>query len=124
MRVTETPNHLLIANNLYTNTAMFKGVCINKEFETPTIGYLVVVKAGLLFKNISAVNTHLISEWIKETILYKDQYFIGGVDERTGQVYFAIAQRTLDYLIAEEQLKPAIKTIIWDLSNHKNFNLR
>ena len=101
MRSFNISEHLSLANSLYTQTALNGGCSINVDYQSPKSGYLVSIKDGLVYDNISSVNVHELSAWIKENLTNKDNVYFGGwIDTETKKVYFDLSQNIQDRLKA------------------------
>jgi len=125
MRANEINLHLAIANNLFSNTAHFGGCSINKDFIAPKSGYLVSVYKGLVFDNISLVNEHELSSFIKDKLSWIDgnYYFGGWIDQQTRKVYFDISRNTDDFDYAMKIAKEDNEIAIWDLNENKEIRV-
>lgn len=117
--------HLAIANSLYTQTALNGGFSINKQFEQPTKGYLVSVLDGLVFDNISEVNVHELSAFIKDNIekCSLNAFFGGWKDQTTGKVYFDLSKNIQNLDEALQIAKDKNQLAIWDLNENKEIRV-
>lgn len=125
MRAFNIPLHLSIANSLYTQTALNGGVSINSNFEEPQTGYLVSIKDGLVFDNVSAVNVHELSAWIKDNLNEtKDTYFGGWKDSESGKVYFDLSVNVFDQKKAIDLGNAKDQIAIWDVANQTEIRIK
>lgn len=117
--------HLALANSLYTNTALNGGYSINKQFEQPKTGYLVSVLDGLVYENISSVNVHELSGFIKDNLnkCSLNAFFGGWKDQTTNKVYFDLSKNVSDLNEALQIAKEKNQLAIWDLNENKEIRV-
>jgi len=123
MRANEINLHLAIANNLFSNTAHFGGCSINRDFEAPKTGYLVSVKDGLVFDNVSTINEHELSIFVKDNLSADNCYFGGWIDQQTRKVYFDLSANFKSMDKAIELAKQKNQIAIWDLNENKEIRV-
>lgn len=123
MRANEINLHLAIANILFSNTAHFGGCSINKDFIAPKSGYLVSIKDGLVFDNISAINEHELSIFVKENLSADNCFFGGWIDQQTRKIYFDLSANFQSIEKAIDLAKQKNQIAIWDLNENKEIRV-
>lgn len=123
MRANEINLHLAIANNLFSNTAHFGGCSINRDFIAPSSGYLVSIKDGLCFENISAINEHELSIFVKDNLSADNCFFGGWIDQQTRKVYFDLSANFQSMDKAIDLAKAKNQIAIWDLNENKEIRV-
>ena len=128
MKSFNTPLHLLLANALYAQCTYFGGASLNKYFKGPKTGYNVAILAGPVYNNLSAVNEHEVSDWIKFFIVdqptEEDNLLFGSwKDTETGKVYFDLSYNYLTKEIALSFATQHNQIAIWDVENNCEIRL-
>lgn len=110
---------LQIANMLYTHTAINGGLSIDNNFSSPISGYMISIKNGPTFQNISTTCAHIITSWVLKNRLKNNEFYGGWLDKKTGKTYFTISINLLHKKEAITLAKKHNQIAIFDCFNEK-----
>lgn len=126
MKTLEAPLSLQIANSLLTETALYGGISINKNFDRPKSGFMVSVLDGPNFNSVSDTSTHVLSGFISDNLqnCILDNLFFGGwKDEKTGKTYFDLSSNIQDKETALKLAKENNQISIFDVETKETIYL-
>lgn len=116
----------VLANSLYQKCK--EGVSYNPKFENPQWGYMVVIKAGPVFKKPQDVNVLKVAAFIEKNLYstthHHPLHFFGvWTDKETGKIHFDLSEQCAREEFALELAQLEGQIAIWDVENKKEIRL-
>lgn len=123
----DVPNAKLsmtMANSLYARAR--ESVLYDKNFNPPKWGYLVILKKGPSFANLTDVQSTEVAKFIEKNLHFTDLpliYFQARVGPKSGRVYFRMVEQFARQDAATVAAKERGYPSIWDVENEREIRL-